>query len=311
MASTTPSETPAEPHVLSDFRLDTVLNCDPTTNQVICLATHNTDPSSPRALVFLKKAAFDVQHISDFFQQPSSSESEIKLDNVLQRNDKYFNFLASCPAKLNPLFVKLIYPASEADIKKYTYIPPKLLRETPEIYETITKHFIETKVTESELKWVYQILDKQAEQDRVLYQEEDPQTGFVIVLDTKWDEQNMDQLYVLAIAENRSLHSVRDLRAEHIPMLRKIKTVAAAQIKTKYGIDEDQLLFHIHYLPSFFQFHVHIRTIGQMVNSVPRTILLDDVIDNLTRDSEYYTKCSFSLILQNTHDIFVRLAAQQ
>ena len=69
---------------------------------------------------------------------------------------------------------------------------------------------------------MYNILDGKAEQDRVIYEDPDPDTGFVLLPDIKWDQNQVDNLYVLAIARKRGIVSMRALTQEHLPMLRKI-----------------------------------------------------------------------------------------
>jgi len=69
---------------------------------------------------------------------------------------------------------------------------------------------------------VYNILEGKAEQDRVAYDNKDSATGFVLVPDMKWDGKDMDSLYLLAIARQRGILSIRELREGHIPMLKNI-----------------------------------------------------------------------------------------
>ena len=46
--------------------------------------------------------------------------------------------------------------------------------------------------------------------------------GFVLVPDLKWDQKEMENLYVLAIARKRGILSMREIRKEHLPMLQNI-----------------------------------------------------------------------------------------
>lgn len=69
---------------------------------------------------------------------------------------------------------------------------------------------------------MYNILEGRSEADRVIYQDSDPEVGFVLLPDLKWDQQEMENLYVLAIARKRGILSLRDITADHLPMLRNI-----------------------------------------------------------------------------------------
>lgn len=46
--------------------------------------------------------------------------------------------------------------------------------------------------------------------------------GFVLVPDLKWDQKELENLYILAIVMKRGLLSLRELTAHHLPMLRNI-----------------------------------------------------------------------------------------
>ena len=72
------------------------------------------------------------------------------------------------------------------------------------------------------LQWVFNILDGKAEQDRVIFSDPDPETGFVLVPDFKWDQKELQNLYLLAIVRKRGILSLRELGAEHLPLLRNM-----------------------------------------------------------------------------------------
>ncbi len=69
---------------------------------------------------------------------------------------------------------------------------------------------------------MFNILNGKSEVERVIYNDTDSDVGFVMVPDLKWDLKELENLYVLAIARKRGILSLRDLRAEHLPMLKNI-----------------------------------------------------------------------------------------
>lgn len=69
---------------------------------------------------------------------------------------------------------------------------------------------------------MFNILNGKSEVERVIFRDDDPETGFVLVPDLKWDQKELENLYVLAIVKRRGILTLRDLRAEHLPMLRNI-----------------------------------------------------------------------------------------
>ena len=56
----------------------------------------------------------------------------------------------------------------------------------------------------------------------MIYQDLDPETGFVLVPDLKWDQKETENLYVLAIVRRRGILSLRELRPDHLTLLRKV-----------------------------------------------------------------------------------------
>ena len=69
---------------------------------------------------------------------------------------------------------------------------------------------------------MFNILDGKAEVERIIYDDADAEVGFIMAPDLKWDQKELENLYVLAIARKRGILSLRDLREEHLPMLRNI-----------------------------------------------------------------------------------------
>lgn len=82
------------------------------------------------------------------------------------------------------------------------------------------------------LQWVYNILEKQSEVERVIFEDPDMKTGFVLVPDMKWDGKQLEDLYVVALVQDRSLHSIRSLTAEHIPLLENIQQKGLVRVST-------------------------------------------------------------------------------
>lgn len=72
------------------------------------------------------------------------------------------------------------------------------------------------------IQWVDNILNGTSESDRVVYNDPDSETGFVLLPDLKWDMKCMDNLYMLALARKRDILSLRELTHEHLPLLKNI-----------------------------------------------------------------------------------------
>ena len=146
---------------------------------------------------------------------------------------------------------------------------------------------------------VYNILSGVSEAEKILFRDDDPTYGFVILPDMKWDLTTVSSLYLVALAISRDIHTLRDLTKDHLPMLRKIQNEARKVVAEKWGLDPYALRFYVHYQPSYCElsispdavwcvlnafidhFHVHIvnaNFIGTMGSSVGQALLLDNMI---------------------------------
>lgn len=69
---------------------------------------------------------------------------------------------------------------------------------------------------------MYNILEKKAEVERVVFEDSDPATGFVLLPDLKWDQKQTENLYLVAICHTHGIKSLRDLNQSHLPLLKNI-----------------------------------------------------------------------------------------
>ncbi|XP_027387603.1 CMP-N-acetylneuraminate-beta-galactosamide-alpha-2,3-sialyltransferase 4 isoform X6 [Bos indicus x Bos taurus] len=120
----------------------------------------------------------------------------------------------------NDVKTTVVYPATEKHLQKYLRQDLHLVRETGSDYRNVTLPHLESQSLS--IQWVYNILDKKAEADRIVFENPDPSDGFVLIPDLKWNQQQLDDLYLIAICHRRGIKSLRDLTAEHLPLLRNI-----------------------------------------------------------------------------------------
>ena len=85
---------------------------------------------------------------------------------------------------------------------------------------------------------MYNILDGKSEVERVVYNDPDPEIGFVLLPDLKWDQKELDNLYMLTVVRKRGILSLRELTAQHLPLLRNVlhkgKVSDGIQIRCSY-----------------------------------------------------------------------------
>jgi len=167
------------------------------------------------------------------------------------------------------------------DAKKQDTFCEKVTRESYQEYRT----FIENRNIAKE-KWVYNILDGIAEQDRILYRDQQ----IVIVPNYLWNGTNIKKMHILTFPTDKSLRSIRDLNASHIPLLKHCYDQTIDTIKQTYNYDNNIIKAFIHYAPSTYHMHIHFALISndECNSSVVYSHELSNVIFNLSIKSDYY-----------------------
>lgn len=69
---------------------------------------------------------------------------------------------------------------------------------------------------------MYNILEKKAEEDRIVYEDPHPEHGFILLPDLKWEQTQLKNLYVMAVSYKHGIKTLRDLGATHLPLLKNI-----------------------------------------------------------------------------------------
>ncbi|GAA5873385.1 hypothetical protein JCM3774_000769 [Rhodotorula dairenensis] len=273
--------------LLATFEFERVLNEDPRALLVYILGTAKPDGASSAVPCILKLEK--TPYAPGEARALTSPEAWRKIETVTA-NDIYSTSLAWFAAGRSVADVQIssICPATEKHIKKYSVQVSRLVRETPEVYENVVKPYIDS-LAPSSISWVYNILDGTAEAENVLHRDDDPETGFVLTPDLKWDQKTMSALYLLVLTQDRSIRSLRDLRARHLPLLRNIRTECERVARAKYGLDAGELRFFVHYQPTYYHFHIHVVHLSYVSFSgitVGQAHLLDDIIDTLELELE-------------------------
>ena len=200
----------------------------------------------------------------------------------------------------------------------YTIVP-----ETPGVYASpAVAQFMEHEIRRPSKQWITSIIEGNQEQDEVILRTDE----FVLLPDTErvnryWRIQsNANQarqqapppgpengnsnnraktsprrtLNWLSIVHDRAVHTMRDLRGHHIPMLRRMLDGCMQAIERETGIPRDQVMAYVHYPPSVYQLHVHFSyPYGQYCHrDAYRIHSLGAIINNLEIDSDYYAKAT-------------------
>ncbi|XP_063167152.1 m7GpppX diphosphatase isoform X2 [Candoia aspera] len=243
------------------------------------------------AVVILEKIPFQEENITELLKKHTALHLQMS-------NDIYSTYRLLLPPELNEIKTTVVYPATEKHLQKYLCRAVYLIRETGEDYKNVTLPFIESQ--SFSIQWVYNILEKKAEADRIIYENPDPINGFVLIPDFKWNQKQLDDLYLIAICHRRGIKSLRDLTDEHLPLLRNISQEGGEAIQKRFGLMKTQLRVYFHYQPSYYHLHVHFTALSYDAPgcSVERAHLLSDVMYNLELDSQYYQKCPLAFAVR-------------
>ena len=113
-------------------------------------------------------------------------------------------------------------------------------------------------------------------------------------------------MYVLAHFKDLDLLSVRDFRGEHIGVLEHLRTAARAILQAKWGLPPSKFRAYFHYHPNNWLAHVHFVALSSAALS-HRVLLLDDVIDNLKVDGDFYRKAGLTVNLAEGGTLHMRM----
>ncbi|KIK60433.1 hypothetical protein GYMLUDRAFT_168061, partial [Collybiopsis luxurians FD-317 M1] len=207
--------------------------------------------------------------------------------------------------------ISVICPATDVHVKKYAKQESILVQETPELYHRITLPYINSFPLER-TRWYEQILEGRAEQEKVLYSSSD----YLILPDMKWDLHTTGSLYLIAIARDPSLRSLRDLRGNvHLSLLRSIRKEAYRIVGEKWNIGRGGLRLWIHYQPSYYHFHVHIVNANYELAgfgmAVGQAHLLEDVISLLEVNPNVFEIITLTYGLGEQHGLYEQMKVAQ
>jgi m7GpppX diphosphatase len=203
--------------------------------------------------------------------------------------------------KLSVFKAELIFPASERQVSRAMPSPGMtMIYETPSLYQTVTKPYIDRLVASGSLSWLKNIVEVKKEKERLLHDAE----GWILNVDTKWrthpdaltiprtkwyQHESIVDLYCLGIFKAEGVASLRDLNQEHLPLLRELLETGPKVIEDIYGVTKNQLRIYVHYQPQFYHFHVHFTRLENDTGAqVEKAHLLSDIIQNLEQNGDYF-----------------------
>ena len=200
-------------------------------------------------------------------------------------------------------------------MEKYSSEEMKLFQESWSLYQQFTLPYIES-IPSEQVKWVENLLSKQSEVEHLIYEdtESDEDLRFMLHPDMKFDKVDINQLYCLAFCFNPQVKSLRDLHTErHLLMLKNVRDKGCRVIEELFGVPRNKLRIFVHYLPSFFRFHVHFTNVDSIAvnNAAERAHLLDDIIENMEMFGlDYYQRKTLTIALKKNHILCSKFSGQ-
>ncbi|TRY73879.1 hypothetical protein TCAL_15740 [Tigriopus californicus] len=278
---------------LGRFQMTRVLNED-SESKSVCLEGL---VDGKKAVLILNKLPFSAETLDRLVSKSAECREEM-------RNDIYGKYACLLDPELNHVKANLICPATEKHIKKYESSPRHIIYETPAMYKALTSPFLETE--KFSIEWVYNFLSKKAEADTIVYEDPDPETGFIMGPDYKWNGKQMEDLYVLGIVHSRKLKSLRTLNQSHLPLLKKLWLDGTKAIHDKYKVEPSQIRAYLHYQPSYYHLHVHFTHVQYHAPGInaEKSHLLPTVIYNIERQADFYQRAILPFVVKESENIF-------
>lgn len=234
----------------------------------------------------------------------------------------------SDPEEIKSLIAKHVKKLSS---REYVFV-----RETSKRYEKVTKPHIDS-IPPKDVQWVHNIVDnvksdgiaecydiqKEKMQEKVIFSDPDPQTGFALLVDFKWKShpktmaevsenpvKDGKAVYGILFPMRKDIRTLRDLTAEHLPFLRNVEIQTKASMEKLYDVPESKLRLFVHYQPQFYYFHVHATSMDiDFGIETEKSHLLETIIANLEIDSDYYKKVTLVYKIPNYSALAVEDAA--
>lgn len=164
----------------------------------------------------------------------------------------------------------------------------QVVRETAQIYNDIVKPKFVDPMNMDHCNWVYSILNCEKETELRVHENED----FMLQQDYKYNAGDITTLYCLAIPKQKDLKTIRDLKQEHLPMLKAIRDESLDAIEKKFNVNRSKILCYFHYQPTFFHLHVHFAHIDRSMRDFRDNVSLDQCIANIEMVPDYYQRAT-------------------
>ncbi|KAL0491485.1 m7GpppX diphosphatase [Acrasis kona] len=292
---------------ISEFTFQSLLARNPE-RTVLVAEGHFGDQ---RGIVILNKQPFNEREAEEVFKAKLSAD-----ETTASSNDKFKKSTVYTKDRFwNQMTAQTVCPASDQDIEKYKAWNNKKvwINETPQMYNDIIKPILMKYNSSRSTKWIDNILNGTSEQEMTIFQDSDPELGFVLQYGYLWqDRTDLDSMTLLCFLNKKNIMSIRDLKSEHVPILENILSKSLDVIEQKIGVNKKHVRAYVHYQPSFYHMHVHFSNIHKVSVGVEteRAHCLQNIIDNIKLFPDYYQKKTLSYTMLEDNEIAKAVGAQ-
>jgi len=83
-------------------------------------------------------------------------------------------------------------------------------------------------------------------------------------------------------------------------------------IENKYNLNSSKIVIFVHYLPSYYHFHVHFTNISfvSKISNVNRAHMLDSIIENIKLVKDYYQRASLTILVSENDELYEKFKVQ-
>lgn len=172
--------------------------------------------------------------------------------------------------------------------------PRVLVHETPELYASdAMQAFIRAEIDRTQ--WVYRVIKGEQEASSVLFSDD----NYMILPDC--DAANDDRvLNWMVLFKDPALRSIRDLRGEHLGMLREVRERLKEMVPASYG----GFMTYFHKPASVWQLHLHVAAPCGAIRTTydrQKVLFLEDCISCLELDSDFFAKVTMTYMVSTRH----------
>ena len=132
---------------LKDFTVEKLLLLNPKL-KIMSVSGKFAGRPDDLAVIFAEKHPLKESDLNELFSDGTKLTPNIE-------NDIYGQYQAVCPGGVGTLKLLTVYPATDSHVANYSDQAVRIVHETPEDYQTVTKPFIESQAFGLQVRYMY------------------------------------------------------------------------------------------------------------------------------------------------------------